>query len=271
MTDTGVTPVLFYDPLGRVIATLHPNHTYEKVVFDPWQQTSYDVNDTVTFVPEEDAEVGGFLTRLPDDEYLPTWHQLRTESSYAAEFAKQYPDAGTRTNETKAADKAVAHADTPTTAHLDSLGRPFLTIAHNRVVCPDHNLDGTEDRPETRVELDIEGKQLSVVDAKGRVVMRYEYDMLGTVIQQASMEAGERWVLNDITGNPIRTWDSRGFSHRMEYDALRRPVAHYVQDNDQPERQVGKTIYGDTPYDGTPNTLEQPEQSNHLGQMVQGL
>ena len=38
----GVSPVLFYDPAERVIATLHPNHTYEKVVFDPWQQTTYD-------------------------------------------------------------------------------------------------------------------------------------------------------------------------------------------------------------------------------------
>ena len=36
----GVSPILFYDPLGRVMATLHPNHTYEKVVFDPWQQTT---------------------------------------------------------------------------------------------------------------------------------------------------------------------------------------------------------------------------------------
>ena len=43
----GVSPVLFYDPVERVVATLHPNHTYEKVVFDPWQQTTYDVNDTV--------------------------------------------------------------------------------------------------------------------------------------------------------------------------------------------------------------------------------
>ena len=42
----GVSPVLFYDPAERVVATLHPNHTYEKVVFDPWQQTTYDVNDT---------------------------------------------------------------------------------------------------------------------------------------------------------------------------------------------------------------------------------
>ena len=31
----------------RVVATIHPNHTYEKIVFDPWHQDSWDVNDTV--------------------------------------------------------------------------------------------------------------------------------------------------------------------------------------------------------------------------------
>ena len=40
MTDIGVSPILFYDPVERVVATLHPNHTWEKVVFDPWQQTT---------------------------------------------------------------------------------------------------------------------------------------------------------------------------------------------------------------------------------------
>ena len=45
--QVGVSPVLFYDPVGRVVATLHPNHTYEKVIFDSWQQTTWDVNDTV--------------------------------------------------------------------------------------------------------------------------------------------------------------------------------------------------------------------------------
>ena len=45
--QVGVSPVLFYDPVERVVATLHPNHTYEKVVFDPWRQTTCDVNDTV--------------------------------------------------------------------------------------------------------------------------------------------------------------------------------------------------------------------------------
>ena len=43
----GVSPILFYDPVERVVATLHPNHTWEKVVFDPWRQETWDVNDTV--------------------------------------------------------------------------------------------------------------------------------------------------------------------------------------------------------------------------------
>ena len=31
----GVTPTLFYDPLERVVATLHHDNSWEKVVFDP--------------------------------------------------------------------------------------------------------------------------------------------------------------------------------------------------------------------------------------------
>ena len=56
----------------------------------------------------------------------------------------------------------------------------------------------------TRVELDIEGNQRTIAtpwfrtDPRDRVVMRYDYDMLGNRIHQASMEAGERWMLNDM-------------------------------------------------------------------------
>ena len=54
--------------------------------------------------------------------------------------------------------------------------------------------------------------------------MRYDYDMLGNRIHQASMEAGERWMLNDVAGKPIRAWDSRGSSRSAPtYDPLRRP------------------------------------------------
>ena len=50
----GVSPILFYDPVEHVVATLHPNNTYEKVVFDPWQQVTWDVNDTVLLDPRDD-------------------------------------------------------------------------------------------------------------------------------------------------------------------------------------------------------------------------
>jgi hypothetical protein len=43
----GVSPILFYDPVGKVVATLHPDQSWEKVIFDPWNQQNWDGNDTV--------------------------------------------------------------------------------------------------------------------------------------------------------------------------------------------------------------------------------
>lgn len=257
----GVSPILFYDPLQRVVATIDPNHSYEKVVFDPWKQTTYDVNDTVSFDPAHDYDIKRFLInddgspRLPDGDYLPTWHQLRTDPAHAAEFEVQHPDADHRQRQTEAALKSVNHADTPTIAHFDSLGRPFLTIVHNKVACANHALDGTEEHYYTRIELDIEGNQREVVDAKSRIVMRYDYYMAGPQetedgstpnrIHQSSMEAGERWLLNDVTGNPVRTWDSRGHQFRTFYDSLRRPMEQYVtgENSNLPDQRLrNKTV-----------------------------
>ena len=290
--QVGVSPILFYDPVERVVATLHPNHTYEKVVFDPWQQTTWDVSDTLhpppnpgdlPFDPKDDPDIGHYFQCLPDDQYLPTWYDLRTDAQKAKEMwpdtdarGEPIPDnAKRRAAEKSVADKAAAHADTPTAAHLDTLGRPFLTVAHNKVVCTNHDLDGTEDKFHTHVELDIEGNQREVRDAVkgfrdehghvvtdelGRIVMRYDYDMLGNRMHQASMEAGERWILNDVTGNPIRAWDSRGQQFRTTYDQLRRSTEFYLIESAGPVL-VEKTVYGET----TPT----PEANNLRGQAVQ--
>jgi RHS repeat-associated protein len=205
----GVSTVLFYDPLERVIATLHPNHSYEKVFFDPWGQAIYDVNDTVTLDPRADPEVGGFFSRLPEDEYLPTWYQQRITGTKGLE-------------ERKAAEKAAKHANTPTRVFLDTLGRTFLTVADNAAA-------GTY---RTRVRLDIEGNQREIIDARDRIVMRYDYDLLGDGIHLASMEAGERWTLNDATGQPIRVWDGRGHAFRNAYDPSRRLLRSFIQGGD---------------------------------------
>ncbi len=246
MTDTGVSPILFYDPVERVVATLHPNHTWEKVIFDSWRQETWDVNDTVLIAdPKTDANVGDFFRRLPAADYLPTWYQERI-SKPAADPGRQ------------AAEKAAMHAGTPALAHVDSLGRTFLTIAHNRF---ERNGALIEEKYVTRVVLDIEGNQREVIDAQDRVVMRYDYDMLSNRIHQASMEAGERWMLNDVAGNPLYAWDSRDQQFQTTYDPLRRSVEMALREGTGPEFLIGRTVYGET----RPN----PEANNLRGKVVQ--
>jgi RHS repeat-associated protein len=268
MTDTGMTPVLFYDPVGRVIATLHPNDTYEKVVFDPWRQMSYDVNDTVTSDPRADEDIQGYVapyfSAQPDN--WQTWHGQRIGGQQGTE-------------EREAANKAARHAGTPTVAFFDTLGRPFLTIAHNRRPLPqgEGGGEGMDQFYATRVILDIEGNPREVIDAMNRIVMRYDYDLLGNRIHQISMEAGERWLLNDVAGKPIQAWNSRRYVFRMEYDPLRRPLNSFVQGGDSAEPNgtvfdeeilYARTIYGDS-LDVTGLTVEQQQQINLRGKVYQ--
>ena len=255
----GVTSTLFYDPLLRMVATLHPNHTWEKVVFDPWMQKTWDANDTVLFDPKTDPDVGDLFSLLPDADYLPTWYQLRTDPANAA---AAFPDPDVLSAEQDAASKAAAHNDTPASTLFDVLGRLFLAVAHN----PFQKNGATVDEfYATRTELDIEGNQLSVTDALGRLVMTYDYDMLNNRIHQASMESGERWMLGNIMGKPIRGWDSRGYLRAVSYDELRRPTGLIVSGNGLSSILAEKTIYGDSRLGG-PST---PEQTNHRGKVYQ--
>lgn len=212
------------------------------------------MNDTVTFDPKTDPDVGEFFSRLPDADYLPTWYQQRVNG-------------GKGQDEKAAADKAAKHADTPTVAHFDTMGRTFLSVADNG-----KDASSNDQKFRTRTVLDIEGNQREVIDALERIVMRYDYDMLGTRIHQASMEAGERWMLNDVTGKPIRAWNSRKYAFRTEYDALHRPLKSFVQGGDPTEAHpkvlpqeilCERTIYGDSTDTGL--TDLQQRQANLRG------
>ncbi|MDP1822771.1 MAG: SpvB/TcaC N-terminal domain-containing protein [Archangium sp.] len=216
VTDTGVSPVLFYDPVGRVVATLHPNHAYEKVVFDNWRQATWDANDTSSLDPRTDPDIAGFVARYFEAQPAgwQTWAQRQLHADTVS--------------------KTRAHAETPSLAWLDVQGRVFLTVAD----------DGTV-KLATRVDYDIEGNERAVSDALGRVVVKYDYDLLGSRLHQATMEAGERWTLDDAAGKPLRSWDSRGFARRMTYDELRRPTGLHVTEAGV-ERLAEKVIYGES-------------------------
>lgn len=239
----GVSSTLFYDPIGRVVAKLHPNHTYEKTVFDTWRQETWDVNDTIhpTYLfdprtgqlpdplvnPIHDPDVGVYFQALPQEDYLPTWYQPRINGTNG--IAEQ-----------KAAEQAAKHAATPSVTYMDSLGRAFLSLV-------DNGLDQTGVRQIYRsyTEYDIKGNQRIMMDAQERIVMDTDYNLLGYSIKQMSMEAGTRWMLQDVMGKPIRRWDQRNVCIRHTYDRLHRPIGKYVRQGAGPERLVECITYGE--------------------------
>lgn len=93
----GVTPILRYDPLGRLVETEYPDGTRSFVTFNAWEQQTWDRNDAV------------LGTR---------WYAERIQ-------LPESDPAG------RAARLAATHAGTFTEARFDSLGRPYLTIADN--------------------------------------------------------------------------------------------------------------------------------------------
>src|SRR5678815_1325315 len=103
------------------------------------------------------------------DSYLPTWHAQRVNGDLGPE-------------EQAAAEKTAIHANTPSIVHFDSLVKSILTITQNRF---ERNGAIVEEKFFTRNAFDIESNLRTVVDAKDRVVMRYDYDMLATTIHQS--------------------------------------------------------------------------------------
>lgn len=227
LVETGVTPILYYDAVGRMIKKEFPDSTFSKTEFDSWKQIIYDQNDTV----------------LETD-----WYDKRFNRLIDAELtaAGKVP-----LREKLAAEKAAKHANTPSTQHFDALGRSVLQIEHNK--------DAAEADVfyHTWTDLDLEGNLRRVTDARDNAVMQYKYDMLGNLVYQNSMDAGQRWLIQNIVGNPLRTWDERNHEFSFEYDILHRPIIKRVEGGDGAislNNVYEKVIYGET--------LPNPEVNN---------
>ena len=72
----------------------------------------------------------------------------------------------------------------------------------------------------------------TIVDALHRVVLQYDYDMLGARVHSASMDGSLRWLLNDVSGMPLYTWNSRGHRLRATFDVLHRPLVRHLQEGE---------------------------------------
>ncbi|MEU1081574.1 SpvB/TcaC N-terminal domain-containing protein [Streptomyces sp. NPDC005908] len=209
----GVTSVAYYDAIGRQFRSDSPDGSYSRVEFSPWRHTSFDSNDTVL---------------EPDN----PWYARMSASADPAER--------------QAAQRAQAHGGTPAVSVLDSLGRTVMTIGHNR-------LNGAEQKHVTVRRLDAEGKPLWVQDARGIRVAQYItpplaagahplddapnlnpqgfspcYDVSGQLLYQHGSDSGDRWILPDAAGEPLYTWNGRGFRTRFTYDVLHRSIGLFV-------------------------------------------
>jgi len=200
LVERGVTPIMHYDSLGRLIRTDLPDGTFSRVEFNSWQQQHFDAIDTVL-----ESE----------------WHGQRTDNTHT-----NFIDT---TEEHNAAQKAALHANTPSAVYLDSLGRSVLSIEHNGGEA------GNEHLYTTFIQLDIEGNARSVIDARGNTVVNYHYDILGHRIAEESMDDGRRWGMADVESKPIHSWDERNQIWTHHYDAFNRPLQMHVQRGDNAE------------------------------------
>jgi RHS repeat-associated protein len=204
MVELGVTAIVHHDPIGRVTRVDAPDKTFTKKEFNAWQQKTFDANDTV-----RDSE----------------WYTgLGTPDPSGPEPADP---------QQRAAWLAAKHYDTPILAHVDNLGRTFLSVVN----------DGTT--PVTsRIIYDGEGNVLKCIDAMERTVMECEYAMCGIKLKQKSLDAGTRYMISDVNGKPLLSWDDRGHRFSFEYDALQRPVASIVEEN-AASITFARTVYGE--------------------------
>ena len=219
LVESGVTAVFTYDPPGRLIRTDFPDGTHTRTDFDAWSSTSYDPNDAV----------------LESD-----WHANRIGNLIDEELLEQGRDPQ---REHAAAAGAAAHADTPGTVLLDALGRGVLALDHNGFDILDRGLLFP-----TTIVLDVEGNTREVIDARGNTVMSFGYDMSGRRLTEAGMDAGQRWALANVMGNPLRRWDERGHVLSFSYDALQRPLTEHVAGGDGPaplDNVVMRSFYGE--------------------------
>lgn len=238
---TGVATTLLYDPPGRVVATLRPDSSWEKLVVRSWLEQAWDCDDTTAIGdPRADADVGGYFSRVLGASPFVSWHDQRISGNYGPTPADQaaWKDA---------AVKAAGAAGTPLVTHRDALGRACLTVADN----------GQAGRLGGRTAYDITGKPLAFFDALVRraqenvlrtgVMPPYlaGADLIGRQLYQISCDAGARRELRNVAGQPIRSWDDRGLAFRMTYDAARRPARRYVTPGQAAETLAELTVYGE--------------------------
>ncbi|WP_025742879.1 SpvB/TcaC N-terminal domain-containing protein [Aquimarina pacifica] len=211
IAPVGVTPIIYYDPLGRLVKTETPKGFHSQVVFDPWQISTYDENDTVK------------------------------DSTYYLDHI------GAGDEEAEALQKAEVHYNTPSVVKLDSLARKFMTLQYLEEEATPLITYTTFDIQGNPLNT-IDPRQYMANQSRSETDkvynFQYQYDLAGNVLYTQSIDAGETWGLINVVGNPVHGWNARGFHSQNSYDALQRPIKITLDGNGL-DQIVQRLDYGD--------------------------
>jgi RHS repeat-associated protein len=213
-----------FDALERVVRTDTPKGFHRKNVYAPWSIARYDEDDTV----------------LTSRYYIEHIH-----------------DPNLPPLEREALEQAAAFSDTPTTNELDVMGREFV---QHRIAYDDQSPPKFEVLT-SLVAYDVAGNQTVTIDPRFYAAQFTDpaenvvnlYDMANTALATKSCDIAKDapgWtrVLVDVLGNPLNTWNNRGFCVTRRYDGS----AHLLQaitiaDPNGSERLSETFAYGNDP------------------------
>jgi RHS repeat-associated protein len=229
----GQKAVLSYDPRGRLLRTLNPDGSEQRVVYgipadltnpeqfapSPWESYTYDANDLAP------------LSKAPDGSTL-------------------------------GAAAPSSHHFTPVSYVVDPLGRTTEITARSG---PD-----PANWFRTRTTHDIRGNVLTVTDALGRVAFRHAYDLANRPWRTESIDAGLRRIVLNVVGNQTEGHDSKGGLALHAYDRLQRPNRIWARDDaGGPVTLRQRMEYGDGGSPDQPATARAAMRGrNLLGQLI---
>ncbi len=220
-----------YDGKGRPVSTYDPYFVPDERYEDEalLVETGHPVvvrYDPVGRVVRTDFPDGTF-DRV---EYGP-WQTVswdRADTVLDSDWYQAYTDPGATADQKRAAQASAVHAGTPSVARVDALGRTVQLVERL----------GAGELVST-VDYDGAGRPVTVTDARGTVVARTTYDLLGQALVAVGADGGERRAFLDALGRPVRTYagcagwtaNAAGFEVRVrtERDLFGRDRAVWAQ------------------------------------------
>src|SRR5437773_3353414 len=170
----GQKTVIFYDPRGHIVRTLHPAGSEDGVVDGvPWAIAVPDLSNPDVFEP----------TPWETYTYDANDNAGRTHPAVSASYQ--------------------THWNTPTSRVIDALGRTVATVQRN-------GPNPTTDVLTTVSTYDIQGNTVVVTDPLNRKAVSFVYDLLKRPLYTEHLDAGVRWVVRAALGNMVEKRSSKG-------------------------------------------------------------